>query len=262
MAKKAVHYLRPLTIATVDWRTQYRSGCGKRLTKTEKYRAGAYLGRRRTWVAERRPTPNGVTCAACLRWLALSPDEREAHDLGESTRAKAAHGKLAEKRKVDQAAAAAERDAHVQTMRTTALVAMDAVLAGRTDGNDPDVMTMLAEALATAMVAYRAVNPRTRGERRWVFETSATAPASNNIRIIACRFCRRCMGSGEIGYDYSTSCFDANGVIVHWPNTDENRPRIAVSVARHTTLCALAYLAGVANPEPMHGVMCDPTPEK
>lgn len=255
MAKKATHYLRSLTIDPRDWKTQYRAGCGKRLTKTEKYQVGNYSGRKRTWIAERVPTPNGVTCAACLRWLALSVADREASDIAASAKAEAAHLAINEKRKADKKISDAERDAHVESMRPSALVAMDVVLSERDLDRDPACASLLAEAIATAMVAYKAENPRSRGERRWVFETGwATAfpdhPSDHtaNGRAVVCRFCRVALGVGEIGYDYSTTCFDARGSVVHWPSP-ENRATIRVSVARHTMLCALAYLAGVANPE-------------
>ena len=61
-----------------------------------------------------------------------------------------------------------------------------------------------------------------------------------------CRFCNHVLGHGRQGYNYSHAWFTADGVERH-----SGHEGAVVSVARHTTLCALAYLHGQGCAEPL-----------
>ncbi len=192
-----------------------------------------------------------VTCAACVRLLAMTRAEYLAHVTAEAT-------KLQDVRKWQgfcslwgRLAVRAERAKFVDEHRDDALVALDAYLSG-------DDYPRMSDVLSAALTLYKMQNPTSRGDNLVVFDKSENRTTPRTAR---CRFCRCAIGSWSIadGMSRAGRIHDlVSGDI--WPtwerlrehcekigaNYDDDawRTRRFVEPERHVTLCALAYLSG------------------
>lgn len=229
----------PFWVDVDDYRTftfEPRTACGKKLHN----RANVRL-----------PTTvvlNSVTCATCRRLLAMTADQYRAHLLAEKKHLDDVRAGQRDRAAAKRAAVLAERRAFVDQCRDDAQVALDAYLS---DAQYP----LMDKVLAAAMTLYQLNNPASRGDRLWVFTTEGVTklmPGGSSARCVTCRFCRVDIGAGVLGSDYSRSYFDVReGVELAHNKWVAATPTNVVSVARHTTLCALAYLAGTTCVEPV-----------
>lgn len=185
-----------------------------------------------------------VDCAACVRLLSMTREQHEAHVEAEKKKLADVRAKQQSRADEERAAAVQARVALVAAYRDDALVALDAYLS--------DVpYERMGEVLVAAVTKYRLDNPRSRGEKLWVM----TGDQHDQRRDILCRFCRRKVGHGELGRDHSWKWFDTC-TWREFPTLAAYREvygdeSSVVCVGRHTTLCALAYLAGVPCAEPV-----------
>lgn len=243
--RRAVHYRRPQLVG-IGANSHYRSACWIRLTKFEWRRGPGARQRVRVFDGRYRSFAfvGSITCAACLRWLELDEIQRNLADLARASEARdkiaAVRSKVESKTKPqrdkERAARAVRAAELIAEHEDHAQVAVDAYLSDRE-------YPLLRACLEAAMVKHRRENPTTRGKRLWYFRQQDPVQSG---REIACRFCDGVIGKGcQISWDYSASWFTDHGV--------ERGPENGgtVSVRRHTTLCALAYLACVPCVEPL-----------
>lgn len=202
-----------------------------------------------------RTEPNEVTCTGCQRVLAMTAEQYNAHILAEAKKLQDVRAKQRARADEERAARQREQWNQVHKYEDDALVTLDAYLAGVEYEH-------MREVLGAALVKYRMEHPESRGERLWVmseakfFKNDAKAPDTK--RNIVCRFCRRLLGRGDLGKDYTYSWFSYDlheSATESWAreytDTVLSPAYPVVSVGRHTTLCALAYLSGTQCVEPV-----------
>ena len=166
-------------------------------------------------------------CPMCRKLSAMEPDERT-YAIEERAAIKAAKfAEMSVKSKAKRAAELVEIRAAVAIAREDAHAALDAWSDGcrKLETGKPAGSTISTDALLLmAVVAYQLENPRSGGDRLWVFRMTT---ASNRSGDIVCRFCREVQESNVFQGD------TANVV-------DDTR--------FHATRCALRYLVGM----PLH----------
>lgn len=172
-----------------------------------------------------------VTCAECARQLAMTTAEHNEYVAVRAERKTAQFNKLKAKQVENLKAKVRAAQDNVRNWEHDALVAQDAYLQG-------DAYPHLADVLAAALQKQRLACPWSRGNRLWQF-SGEPGNKSDRMRDVMCRFCCGIFGRREMGYDYTNDDFVVGGE--------------TVNVGRHTTLCALAYLAGAQCPEPHPG---------
>jgi len=203
--------------------------CGhKKMGRTES-------GRRIHVIAFRTANSN---CAECRRLAMMTEAQR---DEERRLRSEALANKFKSKRDEAQKARAAQdakTEKVIEDARVDARVAMDILelydfqranllrAAVHKDPDDPDAqrarvqLALVDNTLAIAVTAYKHVNRKSRGERRWTF-TGQDQSQRLGIHDVRCRFCKTMLfEGGVIGDDYTD-------------DTDH-----------HTVRCALEYLAG------------------
>lgn len=195
-----------------------------------------------------------VTCTECKRRAELSLEDYRAERKAEQGKLEALRAEQTKKQREAREALIKDSLAAIDEVRPDALVMLDAVLQ---DTEYPRA----EEVLRAALVLHRINNPRSRGERLWVFRGGDPNPSTQEI---CCRFCGGVMGSGRVGYDYTQSWFTADRrehATEHWAQQHvveegldgwpDVNARLVVGVNRHTTLCALAYLSDTKCLEPV-----------
>lgn len=181
-----------------------------------------------------------ATCAECIRLSAMTPAERAAEKEAASAmlRFKFADKReqaARERRERDEATAdeiaLARADAHVavdimeEVFGDKHGIAFDRVrLMVEMAGDNPALMaraTFFENTLRMTVVAHRHANPKSRGERRWLFRTDTEGRRHINQTNVVCRFCEAVLLTGRaIGNDYT------------------------IETDVHTVRCALEYLGG------------------
>ena len=191
-----------------------------------------------------------VSCAECRRQVKMTPGEHRAYMVQRAREQQEKFAKFKtiteEKRKTDREA----REALVATMRDDALVMMDCVLSDQPYEHADTVM--YAAHQKWLLASPKAPVHEKSAERRYVVRSVF------GTRRVCCRFCGGWYGLAARGANYN-GCWFSKGphgyvdLDLFW---SEERARekygeaaVPVSVDRHHTLCALAYLADVECPE-------------
>lgn len=191
-----------------------------------------------------------VTCTSCLRLLAMSEVQYLAHLATEAKKLQDVRTAQRQKADVAKQQKYEQQWAEVYKYQDDALVAQDAFLSGAE-------YPLMDEVLQAVVLRQRLCYPKSRGEKLWLFgpEVSFDVEYRQKKRVINCRFCRKQIGVGELGRDYSRSVFDVRSwrefnSMTSYRRVYGDSPSY-VCVSRHTTLCALAYLAGTTCVEPV-----------
>jgi hypothetical protein len=221
--------------------------CGHELGRT--------LRGRRTHV--RALIATSATCGECIRLDAMTQDERDAERQAISYALRVKFADKCEQAVRERQARNTATEAAIEVARDEALVAMDIMLEVDFDrvklvinviatsdacpapDKDPTLVAraearvMLVEnALKMAVVAHRHANPKSRGERRWLFRNVQGTTDGRGRCDVACRFCdKMLMEWCTIGDDYTIA-------------TDD-----------HTVRCALEYLGGKMPDNPSDDVL-------
>lgn len=188
------------------------------------------------WIAARRTNiPERATCARCRRFAAESLGQREARIAAEKAKAAAAFAKLNERKKYDDAWTKLWRVIAIESLRPDAMVAMDLLGSGRRV--DEVTSELLARVCAGAVMAHRFENPRSRGERLYIYRAAGErsgglgGPWGRRVTDVVCRFC-----NVVIERDVDLGSVSS---ITGTPN-----------IAAHVVPCALKFLAGRFAPQP------------
>lgn len=167
-----------------------------------------------------------VTCTACLRLVAMSPEEWRAHRDAEQAKAKQVFDRLAGKRREQDEQARRERVELVESTREEALIAIDAIAPEHGGPRTSDEHELVARVCKVAVTAHRLANPKSRGNRLWVLRDVGKDGRERGIGDVCCRFCGEVLAAGvQVGADRTVY---------------GNRP----AVSGHTVRCAVHYLAG------------------
>ena len=166
-------------------------------------------------------------CPTCRKLSAMEPDDRLRAIEERATIKAAKFAEMSVKSKAKRAAELVEIRAAVAIAREDAHAALDAWSDGcrKLETGKPAGSTISTDALLMmAVVAYQLDNPKSGGDRLWVFKMTT---ASNRSGDIVCRFCREVQESNVFQGDTSNVLDDTRF---------------------HATRCALRYLVGM----PLH----------
>lgn len=238
-------------IWTMGQRAAYENGraaCGRKL-----FENGIRVPR--VEVRQNGPWWLGVTCKACRRLCEMTAEQWFQNSLDEAKKLQDVRAKQREKAEKEKAERLAEKHAFVEKYQQDALVALDAYL----EGTEYEHMDQV---LSAALTLERLRNPQSRGERLWVF--GGTKDSHAHDRDMVCRFCRRKIGESELGHDWSDRVFRVSDWqwFGSWMSAEMSLgpvgeemgldvKQLFVQPARHTTLCALAYLSETECVEPV-----------
>jgi hypothetical protein len=207
----------------------------------------------------------------------MSPADRAIEAVHEANKKHAALSKLKEKNRAKRAAKLATLDAEIADAEVDALAVLDhfettGELLTRCDNvkRDPTTRCNLAskhsepcrwrrfdeddnplepahvdgrELLRLALTAFKRTHPKSRGDRLWLFRTPTICGRRKTFTRgdVVCRFCNLLLiKGGTFGVDYHTHVCSA---LSEQSRAEGSGP--AGTVAHHTTICALRYLAKV-----------------